>query len=678
MELLNACKILDLLGNSYHDKLLNWFINNQLKEIQSIFKSTEEAGSLENLSRRYIFFRRVFKNVELRYSSKFPSEWNILYQLSDRFCYFTKQDLKEVLQKESKNINVNLLLNSLSETLEFENFLNMKFKFKNILVNKNINQEKKEINFDKQISSVFEPYLNVWLDHQEKIINDKFLEFLNPSKLLENNDGSDEHHEQDENSLNILTSSADLFRIYRSLLSQLSKLSTGEPLLKLSAIFVKYLNKYHDLILKPIIPDFKTIKNNNEEENQQVLTYACLVLNTADYCSLTISQLQERLTSLINEKFSSKVEQNFSKVKEVFMQLINECLNLLVFKISEDLSLQWRTMINLNWKNLNSVEDSSSYTSDISKTINSNCIVIFEKINRVIYTKNFMNKLVELISYSFLINMIKLKPINEVMSEQFLLDIQVLKKNLINLPELYKQQEELSSKAYIRFINQSLGNIENILKLLLIQFKPIDNFVMNYFFIIGDRNFNNFIKILKIKGILPTSAQNINFNRVELSKYSKTFEEKLTKYEDNLIDADDNNISTGNGNKSLVGSLKFLENLNVDQIDYNYDNYPPWLINSKTSTNSVASPNSPALKGFPSISIPFGNTPSNNNSNNNNNNNTSNNSNSTTANGQNGGEPIKNLITRKDAVEKNLAKTIDNMKFNDNFKNFGKFFKRND
>lgn len=43
MELVSACNILDLLGTGYHDKLVSWLCNNQLKEIKSIFKSTDEV-----------------------------------------------------------------------------------------------------------------------------------------------------------------------------------------------------------------------------------------------------------------------------------------------------------------------------------------------------------------------------------------------------------------------------------------------------------------------------------------------------------------------------------------------------------------------------------------------------------------------------------------------------------
>lgn len=645
MELMNACKILDLLGVSYRDKLINWFISNQLKEIQSIFRSTEEAGSLENLNRRFIFFKRVFKTVEQRYSSKFPEDWKILQKLCDKFCEITKLDLREVLLKESKTIGVNLLLTALSETLEFENFLNMKFKAHN-----SSKPADSEVVFDNTISSVFEPYLDIWLEFQDKTINDKFLEFMNPAKLLENKDSGNQ--EENNDTLNILDSSADLFRIYRSLLSQLSKLSTTEPLLKLSMIFVKYLNKYNEMVLQPILPEFDVIKGNSDTENEKVVNYATLVLNTTDYCSLTIVQLQERLVASMSENLIPRMEQSFERVKESFTALMNRCLNLLCFKLSEELSLQWRTMINLNWKNLNSVDDTSNYVYGINKIINENVTSVFTKINRSIYLKTFMNKIVELISYSFFINVVKLKPITEVMSEQLLLDLRSLKDNLNSLPDLYQHHEEvLGSKYYTNFVNLTTGNIETVLRVLLMEVKPIETFATNYFYVVGDRNFNNFVKILKLKGILPTTGGHHapHFNDSGVSRYKKIFDSQLNKYEDTMIDADDNHELNAKTNKPLVESFKFLENINIDAIDYNSENVPAWLSGSNTAeiANSVR-PNSPQQKNNFTLSSPFNNN--------------------------------SKLINTRDQMEKNITKTMDNFKINDNFKNLnlGKLFKRAD
>ncbi|GME97421.1 unnamed protein product [Ambrosiozyma monospora] len=161
-QLIYGCEILDLLGQAYREKLSNWYINNVLKDITTIFKSSEEAGSLDNLKRRFIYFQRILNNFEKNQAKLFPSDWSMNLNLTKSFCELTNKDLKEVTSKETKlngsgPVDVNLLINSLTDSLDFENYLNVLFKDSGY-------------NFDSSISVVFEPYLNIWIKNQVFLI----------------------------------------------------------------------------------------------------------------------------------------------------------------------------------------------------------------------------------------------------------------------------------------------------------------------------------------------------------------------------------------------------------------------------------------------------------------------------------------------------------------------------
>ncbi|GMF57212.1 unnamed protein product [[Candida] boidinii] len=312
--------------------------------------------------------------------------------LSKQFCLLTKNDLKELTAKETRfngnKVDVNLLINSLMDTLEFESFLNQKYKYygdyddRKLKKSELSNGETLIYNFDKTISDVFEPYLNIWIDHQSDVISKKFIEYMNPKNLLLNsgeelatsdankiNDSSnhnDNNHsntshsnnnsnkENGSSSSNVLESSADLFRLYRSLLSQLAKLSHGEPLLRLSKVFVKYLLQYQIKILEPILPDPKKLASSTQEDNNEAILYICLVLNTADYCSTTITQLEDKLISLFEPPALAE-RLPFDRVRDSYLKITNNCINLLFYKVQKDLSYSWRELTNSNWKNLTEV-----------------------------------------------------------------------------------------------------------------------------------------------------------------------------------------------------------------------------------------------------------------------------------------------------------------------------------
>ncbi|ODV83973.1 hypothetical protein CANARDRAFT_177154 [[Candida] arabinofermentans NRRL YB-2248] len=638
-QLIEGCNLLDTLGKPYHDKLSNWYITTLLKEISTIFKTTEEAGSLDNLKRRFIFFQKLLINFENNHLSIFPKDWKMSLKLCERFCELTKKDLKEVTSKEIRlngnKVDVNLLLNSLSETLEFETFLSRKFKYYN-------DKDEQPPNFERTISDVFEPYLNIWVEHQGKLINDKFLEFMNPSNMFKKSGIDESENKDNDSSLNVLESAADLFRLYRQMLSQLSKLSQGDPMVKLSNVFSKYLMKYLTNVLEVILPNIKQLQSSTQLDLIEGIDMILLVLNTADYCSITVTQLEEKLLSLIQpEEIKSKVD--FEKTKDSYLSLINNCINLLFFKIENDLQLSWREMSNFNWKSIKEVTNESRYLSSIKRILNENCEIILPKFNRGLYIRNFIDKLIELVLNELTINIIKLKPINEIMAEQFILDIQTLKIFLINLPNKSKtnEGEKLSkSTVFNKYINNKILKIESVLKILMIQINPTNEFILNYFKLIKDSNFSNFIKILKLKGLLNDEST----YEKEKFKYLDHFKNQLRIYE---------------------------QDEKLEQLEESND----FLTKLQTSSSSPKS-SIPVVDMGTSITSFFNNT------------------------NQNFKIDKQSILNTRDQFEKNIVKTFNSINnnnngsngsnedgnkgvgvisggINENFKNFGKLFKKN-
>lgn len=671
--LIDACNILETFGTAYKEQLETWYINTILKDVKQIFRASEEAGSLDNLSRRFIYFQNILSNFETKHLHIFPKNWGMSLKLSEKFCLYTKDDLKEVLNKESRiknSVDVNILLNSLSQTLDFEVFLNKKYKYYKDFDDQLKNDETP--NFTKSISDVFEPYLNIWVDYQANTIEKKLAEFINPSRMFQKTgEGiTDEDSKRPEESVNVLESAAELFRIYRQILSQLSKLTTGKALIRLSKILSKYLIQYQHKVLDSILPDSKSLISVNLKSQQEGIDIICLVLNTADYCSQTVLQLEEKIKSLIEPKeLSEQVE--FENPNNGFLQLIIYCINLLFYKIENDIQISWRELSNFNWKLLNEVTGESRYMGSLKSIIKEDCLMIFKKISKIIYIRNLIDKLVEMLLKNIIINIVKLEPISVIMAEQFKLDLQELKTFINILPTWTEGGDKiLSSSSFKTSINTKFKNIDNLMKILMVSSKPMDTFINSYFSIIGDSSFANFMKVLQLKGVLKLEVL-----EKDKFKYMDMFKLQLGSFEE--MNSDDNQLKESNeyleklnitnttttvkkthghtksGSRSIyLPSTVGTNTSNISNVSVELVNNPPSppeppLPILPDSSNGSASPDGSSI-GKSSANFGFFNSPK---------------------------IESYSFLNTKDNLEKNIAKTFSDNKstFNENFR---KFFKR--
>lgn len=123
-----ACLVMDALGDNARARLITWYCNNQLREYRQVFRGSDEAGSLDNISRRYSWFKRMLKTYDEQHAAIFPAMWRVDEMLANAFCEGTRDDFKGILAKsirraDGQNLDVNLLLSCLQETLDFEHSL---------------------------------------------------------------------------------------------------------------------------------------------------------------------------------------------------------------------------------------------------------------------------------------------------------------------------------------------------------------------------------------------------------------------------------------------------------------------------------------------------------------------------------------------------------------------------
>ncbi|EMG46002.1 hypothetical protein G210_3770, partial [Candida maltosa Xu316] len=463
-QLLYGAKILELIDVKYKEKLLTWFYNFQLRDLREVFSG--EAGSLDNLNRRFLYFKNILKQVQ-QYKI-FP--WDVSGEIIKEFCKMTKQDISKLLYNtkvESKS-----LLDNLTTTLEFEKSLNLK----------------------NDISSAFEPYLSIWVHEQDNYLSSKILEFSATSQL------PPELKDVSSNVPNIAVTSTELFKIFNRLLSHISKLTDGETIVDLTKLFNRYLFEYNNKILLPILA--------TEDYSVDSIKYFTMLLNTGDYMIGNIEELSTKI-----KKFTKLTVPELNT--EIFYQLINKSMSSLLMKMSVDFKPCWREFFNIDWSQLDSVNDISSYMTDLKTKISDNLKIILPLIIRDSYVRNFSDKLVELLITTIANNLKYVKPLQTSSVEQISMDVYSLKELALKFP-LYSAKEV--SKSYIKFVNNHFHDLESLLKLLMVPTVPVENIIESYFELIGDKSISNFTKVLNLKKV----------DRASQHKYIENFKLQLS------------------------------------------------------------------------------------------------------------------------------------------------------
>ncbi|KAK6510144.1 Vacuolar protein sorting-associated protein 53 [Arthrobotrys musiformis] len=532
--LAEGCEVMDAVGDSARTRLVNWYCNTQLREYRQIFRGSEEAGSLDNISRRYSWLKRILKSYDEEHIHIFPAAWKVNEILARTFCDNTREDFKGTLVKTmradgGKSLDVNLLLRCLQETLDFEQFLEKRFAADSrVSIDTISSREEKPLIFGKAISEAFEPYLSLWVDSQEKTLAGLIPVFKSqPIRLPD----------EEFNTSSVLPSSIELFQFYKVTFAQCAKLSAGAKLYDLTGIFARFLDSYSENVLLYHLPDKPGAILPNDET---VIT----ILNTADYCHALTSQLEERIKGRIDEEYRNKV--NLEKQQDTFMSVVSIAIRALTKKVEAELEPIWREMRNTPWSKLETVGDTSTYVGELVRVIKEEAKKVLVLIVKEQYKRAFCDRLVEGVANSILGNLMGCKPISEVGGEQMLLDVYSIKKCLEELMTLTAEEGATAPATFIKHVTRAISRIDIILKVIQVRSSPPEGLVQAYLIHIADKSEPNFRKILDIKGIKGRDVS----ERVELFHAHKSAYDGLQDGNPVMNLLTNNNVGVG-GNAGM-------------------------------------------------------------------------------------------------------------------------------
>ncbi|KAF3057307.1 Vacuolar protein sorting-associated protein 53 like protein [Daldinia childiae] len=491
--LVEACGVMDALGDNARARLITWYINTELREYRQVFRGNDEAGSLDNIGRRYAWFKRMVKSYEEEHAGIFPPHWRVGETLAMAFCDGTRDDYKGILEKSMRRvdgakIDVNLLLSCLQETMDFEQTLERRFSNEpRASIDTLSSADERTQSFNGSISVAFEPYLSLWVESQDKALAAMIPKYKAQPLLPADEEFSPQA---------VISSAIELFHFYKLTLSQCAKLSTSERLLDLTKTLAKYLDEYAQQVLLTIL--------QRSGPTGASLHDIILVLNTADFWHANTGQLEENIKKRIDHDLAPKVD--LSSQADAFLGVASAAVIALVNKVEADCEGAWREMKNTNWSKMESVGDQSSYVGELVSHINAKVEEILAVVVKQQYARAFADKLVEQLATSYIHAIVQCRPISEVGAEQMLLDKYVLTKALENLlshhnPPASSQTPHVPPAGFVKRVNATMTRIDPLLKTLQVRPSPPEGLVQAYLIHVGDRSDTNFRKILDLKGI---------------------------------------------------------------------------------------------------------------------------------------------------------------------------------
>ncbi|KAN0125317.1 Vps53-like, N-terminal domain containing protein [Lactarius tabidus] len=457
-----ACATADILGPDVRAALTARYSALLLAEYRRVFRLTDEAGQLDNISRRYAWFRRILGTHESGLGRAFLPEWKVGWWLLAGFIDITRGDMAALLSKAAKDLTVTVLLDALQQTKDFE--LSMVKKF-GASVNPTSSHVKvgvsKPLLHPRAISDLLSPHRGSRTRAS--------LDTIQSHSTVDNTEQAP---------IVVLPSSTELFYVYGQTLEGCAALSTGRPLFDLLEVFKKWLRVY------AVVPRTQPPLRRSADVRYDLseIKNACLVINTAEYCQSTAQELEEKVRQRIHSEFKERIS------------LQTEC-DLFISVVSVAIVGLLRELEAL-------VTGQSQYIGDLVRALESIAEAIVPLVESKKYLRNFFDKASSLIIMRFANALVRSRPLKEKGAEQLLIDLSTLKSSLLRLPG-----EALTTTGYTRSVTKSTQRLEALLKVVVTPQDPAEGFILNYTLLIGDASFSNFQKIIDLKGT-PRAEQN--------------------------------------------------------------------------------------------------------------------------------------------------------------------------
>jgi hypothetical protein len=513
-SLQDACLVVDALGPKVRQGMLEEFVQLQLVAYENLFAPGKAHFSLDQVERRWAWFKRLQKYIDSKFGTVFPTHWRLPLRLCLEFTERTKIHLVLLLTEMESNDDgdISALLKALQSALKFEQEMGDEFhllqemkqqkeaeeatkkaKALEVATQRKLKSDDKlmyiptdhdYINEEDEnesgflalahasvsggISGVFDKFLGLYVLLERQNLEDMLYRLGEEEDQICESDGK--KSSSASTSGNVYASATAMFVFIKNSIKRCIALTTGQTFLDLSVEFKACMQQYiHMLRTKCEASKVAAAQSMNSD----ALVTLCYLINTGEYCAEVVPQVEGMVKQRIAPNLVGKV--SFEAETEAFMDLVAHCINTLVTGFMGRVEAPFRVMHNMNWSTDVQVGEESSYLH----SINNELMEAAPRIQRYLATSYFSticNKLATEILQKYQDTIIKQKKISEEATQQLLLDTYNIKSLLLHLPQASKPGASTasagvaSSKAlpasFLKLVNTKIAHIEMILKLI--------------------------------------------------------------------------------------------------------------------------------------------------------------------------------------------------------------------
>jgi len=84
-----AALVIDVMGEPYRSRLIDWFIEGQLRDYKEMFRENAELASLSRLNNRFHWLQRLVMRFRAEHSFIFLEAWDLPKLICQHFCAIT-------------------------------------------------------------------------------------------------------------------------------------------------------------------------------------------------------------------------------------------------------------------------------------------------------------------------------------------------------------------------------------------------------------------------------------------------------------------------------------------------------------------------------------------------------------------------------------------------------------
>jgi hypothetical protein len=235
------------------------------------------------------------------------------------------------------------------------------------------------------LSSVFDQFLGGYVVMERKNLDEMLQKVLmedDVTRVSADSGGS--------SNASVFNSSMNMFVFIKNSIKRCTALTNGTTFLSLSKEFRSCMRNYAEALRAKCPLPYSNGPPPVYRLAPGVEATLCYIVNTCEYCSEVIPQLESLVQSKIAPALSGQVE--MAAEADHYMDVVAQCIRALVSHVMDKLEASFKTMNNTNWANVASVGEESSHIQQMGVFLQDFMPKIRENLSPI-YFRNFCTKL---------------------------------------------------------------------------------------------------------------------------------------------------------------------------------------------------------------------------------------------------------------------------------------------